>query len=36
MSEVPAVSAIIQITTNWKQALAQLSMVYPDRINRYL
>jgi len=25
-----------QITTNWKQALAQLSMVYPDRINRHL
>jgi putative transposase len=25
-----------QITTNWKQALAQLSMVYPDRINQHL
>ena len=25
-----------QTTTNWKQALAQLSMVYPDRINRHL
>lgn len=25
-----------QITTNWKQALEQLSLVYPDRINRYL
>lgn len=25
-----------QITTNWKQALAQLSMVYPERINHYL
>ncbi len=25
-----------QITTNWKQALAQLALVYPDRINRYL
>lgn len=24
------------ITTNWKQALEQLSLVYPDRINRYL
>ena len=25
-----------RITTNWKQALAQLSMVYPDRINQHL
>ena len=25
-----------QITTNWKQALAQLSLAYPERINRYL
>lgn len=25
-----------QVTTNWKQALQQLSLVYPDRINRYL
>lgn len=25
-----------QITTNWKQALAQLSMAYPDRINPHL
>ena len=25
-----------QVTTNWKQALEQLSLVYPDRINRYL
>jgi len=25
-----------QITTNWKQALAQLALVYPERINRYL
>lgn len=25
-----------QITTNWKQALAQLTLVYPERINRYL
>jgi transposase-like protein len=25
-----------QVTTNWKQALAQLSMVYPERINQYL
>ena len=25
-----------QTTTNWKQALAQLSMVYPDRINQHL
>jgi putative transposase len=25
-----------QITTNWKQALAQLALVYPDRINPYL
>jgi putative transposase len=25
-----------QITTNWKQALAQLSLVYPERINQYL
>ncbi len=25
-----------QITTNWKQALQQLSLVYPERINRYL
>ena len=25
-----------QIVTNWKQALAQLALVYPERINRYL
>lgn len=25
-----------QITTNWKQALAQLAVAYPDRINPYL
>ena len=25
-----------QVTTNWKQALAQLSLVYPDRINRHI
>ena len=25
-----------QITTNWKQALAQLAIAYPDRINPYL
>jgi putative transposase len=25
-----------QITTNWKQALAQLTIAYPDRINPYL
>jgi transposase-like protein len=25
-----------QITTNWKQALAQLTLVYPERINHYL
>jgi transposase-like protein len=25
-----------QITTNWKQALAQLALVYPERINQYL
>jgi putative transposase len=25
-----------QITTNWKEALAQLTLVYPERINRYL
>ena len=25
-----------QATTNWKQALQQLSMVYPDRINPHL
>jgi transposase-like protein len=25
-----------QTTTNWKQALAQLSMVYPERINKHL
>ena len=25
-----------QITTNWKQALQQLALVYPDRINPYL
>jgi transposase-like protein len=25
-----------QTTTNWKQALAQLAMVYPDRINSHL
>ena len=25
-----------QVTTNWKQALQQLSLVYPDRINRHL
>ena len=25
-----------QITTSWKQALAQLSLAYPERVNRYL
>ena len=25
-----------QITTNWKQALAQLQLAYPDQINPYL
>ncbi|WP_206426162.1 IS256 family transposase [Nakamurella antarctica] len=25
-----------QLTTNWKQALAQLAIAYPDRINPYL
>jgi len=25
-----------QVTTNWKQALAQLAAAYPDRINPYL
>ena len=25
-----------QITTNWKQALAQLALAYPDRIQPYL
>jgi putative transposase len=25
-----------QVTTNWKQALAQLAIAYPDRINPYL
>lgn len=25
-----------QITTNWKKALAQLALVYPDRIEPYL
>lgn len=25
-----------QITTNWKQALAQLALAYPERINPYL
>ena len=25
-----------QITTNWKQALGQLAIAYPDRINPYL
>lgn len=25
-----------QTTTNWKQALEQLSLAYPDRINRYI
>ena len=25
-----------QITTNWKQALAQLTLAYPDRIQPYL
>ena len=25
-----------QVTTNWKQALEQLSLVYPERINHYL
>jgi len=24
------------VTTNWKRALQQLSLAYPDRINRYL
>ena len=25
-----------QVTTNWKQALAQLAAAYPDRMNPYL
>lgn len=25
-----------QVTTNWKQALAQLAVAYPERINPYL
>jgi transposase-like protein len=25
-----------QVTTNWKQALAQLALAHPDRINQYL
>ena len=25
-----------QVVTNWKKALEQLSLVYPDRIERYL
>ncbi len=25
-----------QVTTNWKQALEQLALVYPDRINPYI
>jgi len=25
-----------QIVTNWKQALAQLAIVYPERINPHL
>jgi transposase-like protein len=25
-----------QVTTNWKQALAQLALAYPERINPYL
>jgi putative transposase len=25
-----------QVVTNWKQALAQLAIVYPDRINPHL
>ena len=25
-----------QVTTNWKQALAQLALAYPDRIEPYL
>ena len=25
-----------QVVTNWKQALEQLSLVYPERINRYI
>lgn len=25
-----------QVTTNWKEALAQLALVYPERINQYL
>ena len=25
-----------QITTNWKQALSQLAIAYPDRIQPYL
>ena len=25
-----------QVTTNWKQALEQLALVYPDRINPHL
>lgn len=25
-----------QVTTNWKQALEQLALVYPDRINPHI
>lgn len=25
-----------QVVTNWKKALEQLSLIYPDRIERYL
>ena len=25
-----------QVVTNWKQALAQLALVYPERINAHL
>jgi len=25
-----------QVVTNWKQALEQLALVYPDRINPHL
>ena len=25
-----------QLVTNWKQALAQLALAYPERVNPYL
>ena len=25
-----------QVVTNWKQALAQLALIYPERINQHL